>query len=84
MPWALGIWDCICFLVAVSFFYTREGTASAVPCLKVLHPAFSILTDMHSVDFGASLSWCGCEALEFCTVCVERVCSFFFAFLSLQ
>ena len=83
---ALGTWDLglPLFFSGRFFLYTREGTASAVPCLEVLHQACSILMDMHSVDFGASLSRRVCAALEFCTVCVEHVCSFFFAFLSLQ
>ena len=36
-----------------------------------------LLLERHSVDSGESLRWRVCPALEFCTVCVEEVCSFF-------
>ena len=37
------------------------------------------------MDSDESLRWRVCPALEFCTACVEDVCSFFFfVFLSLQ
>ena len=44
-----------------------------------------LLLERHSVDSDESLRWRVCPALEFCTACVEDVCSFFvFLFLSLQ
>ena len=36
-----------------------------------------LLLERHSVDSDESLRWLVCTALEFCTACVEAVCSFF-------
>ena len=54
----------------------RDCQCSAL--FGVLHLACSILMDMPSVDSGESLRWRFCPALEFCTGCVEYICSFFF------
>ena len=79
-----GAWDAVwglhLFLSGCFLTYTREGTASPVPCLGVLHPASSDLMDMHSVDSGESLCWRVCPAFGFCTVCVEQVCFFSLCF----
>ena len=84
--WHLG------FSLGFGFFqwliYISDGAATAAALALTLlssglffgfAPNFvgCLLLERHSVDSDESLRWRVCPALEFCTACVEDVCSYF-------